>query len=125
MSYLSSYQSQNMVFGGVIVLGVVVQIGFQLPYLREVGFHWRFDFRLSEKVKRALKLLVPTLFGAGVYQVNVFVSQAIAWGAGDGAVSSLQFSNRLLELTLGVFVVALSTAILRTTRRSAAEAASG
>ena len=64
------------------------------------------------RVRQALWLLIPTVFGAGIYQVNVLVSQAVAWGLGDGAVSSLQYSSRLLELTLGVFAVAISTVVL-------------
>ncbi|MEE2829557.1 MAG: lipid II flippase MurJ, partial [Myxococcota bacterium] len=72
--------------------------------------------------RQALWLLVPTIFGAGVYQINVLVSQAIAWGLGDGAVSSLQYSSRLLELTLGVFAVAISTVVLPSL---AADAAAG
>ena len=95
-----------------VLIGGVVQLVFQLPYVFRLGFKWRPDFQLGAGVKRALALLVPTLFGAGVYQVNVLVSQAIAWGVGNGAVSSLQYSSRLLELTLGVFAVALSTVVL-------------
>jgi len=95
-----------------VLIGGVFQFGFQIPFVYKLGFRWRPDFRMSAGVKRVLVLLVPTIFGAGVYQVNVLVSQAIAWGVGDGAVSSLQYSSRLLELTLGVFAVALSTVIL-------------
>ena len=95
-----------------VLLGGIIQLVFQLPYVFKLGFRWRPDFSLGPGVKRALALLIPTLFGAGVYQVNVLVSQAIAWGVGNGAVSSLQYSSRLLELTLGVFAVALSTVVL-------------
>ncbi len=95
-----------------VLVGGVLQLVFQVPYVFRLGFRWRPDFKPGPAVRRALWLLVPTLFGAGVYQVNVLVSQAIAWGLGDGAVSSLQYSSRLLELTLGVFAVALSTVVL-------------
>jgi len=102
------------VFGFAIgvLLGGALQLGFQLPYVYKLGFRWRPAFRPGPAVVRALWLLVPTLFGAGVYQVNVLVSQAIAWSLGSGAVSSLQYSGRLLELTLGVFAVAVSTVVL-------------
>jgi putative peptidoglycan lipid II flippase len=95
-----------------VLIGGIVQFGFQIPFVFRLGFRWKPDFRISPGVKRVLVLLVPTVIGAGVYQINVLVSQAIAWGVGDGAVSSLQYSSRLLELTLGVFAVALSTVIL-------------
>ena len=86
---------------------------FQIPYLRKIGVTLRFGFRGSQKaVKRTLKLMVPGLFGAGIYQINIIVAIAIASYLGKGAVSSLQYSNRLMELPLGVFVVAVSTVIL-------------
>jgi putative peptidoglycan lipid II flippase len=105
-----------------VLVGGVLQLFFQVPYVFKLGFRWRPTFNPGPAVKRAMLLLVPTLFGAGVYQVNVLVSQAIAWGLGDGAVSSLQYSSRLLELTLGVFAVALSTVVLPSL---AADAAAG
>jgi len=95
-----------------VLAGGLLQLLFQVPFVYRLGFTWRPDFTLGPAVRRALWLLVPTLFGAGVYQVNVLISQAIAWGLGTGAVSSLQYSQRLLELTLGVFAVAISTVAL-------------
>jgi len=46
------------------------------------------------------------------YEVNVLVSSVIATTAGTGVVSSLQYSNRLLELILGILAVSLGTVIL-------------
>ena len=106
-----------------VLVGGALQLFFQVPYVFKLGFRWRPTVRPGPAVKRALWLLVPTLFGAGVYQVNVLVSQAIAWGLGDGAVSSLQYSSRLLELTLGVFAVALSTVVLPSLASDAAAGA--
>lgn len=95
-----------------VVVGGLLQFITQLPWAYRVGFRWRPDFNPGPAVRRALALLGPTTLGVGVYQLNVLISQAIAWGIGDGAVSSLQYSSRLLELTLGIFSVALSTAVL-------------
>ena len=106
-----------------VLAGGCLQFFFQVPYVYRLGFSWRPDFELSPAVKKTLWLLVPTLFGAGVYQVNVLVSQAIAWGLGSGAVSSLQYSSRLIELTLGVFAVAVSTVVLPNLATDAAEGA--
>jgi len=106
-----------------VLAGGCLQFFFQVPYVYRLGFSWRPDFQVSPAVKKTLWLLVPTLFGAGVYQVNVLVSQAIAWGLGSGAVSSLQYSSRLIELTLGVFAVAVSTVALPNLATDAAEGA--
>lgn len=110
-------------FAGGVLLGGVLQLGFQVPFVFRLGYRWRPRLRPSAPVRKALWLLVPTLFGAGVYQINVLVSQAIAWSLGSGAVSSLQFSSRLLELTLGVFAVAVSTVVLPSLSADAAAGA--
>jgi putative peptidoglycan lipid II flippase len=102
--------------------GGLLQLLFQLPFVFKLGFRWKPEFTFSPRIRQALWLLVPTVFGAGVYQINVLVSQAVAWGMGPGAVSSLQYSSRLLELTLGVFAVAVSTVVLPSL---AADAAAG
>ena len=104
---------------GVLVAGML-QFAVQIPFVFRLGFRWRPDFEFGPGVRQALWLLIPTLLGAGVYQVNVLISQAIAWGLGSGAVSSLQYSSRLLELTLGVFAVAISTVVLPSLSRDAA-----
>lgn len=104
-----------------VVVGGALQFFTQLPWARRVGFRWRPDFSTGPSVRKALALLGPTTLGVGVYQLNVLISQAIAWGIGDGAVSSLQYSSRLLELTLGIFSVALSTAVLPALSRYVAE----
>ena len=122
LGFASQKDEPAYAFAAGVLIGGVLQLVFQVPFVFKLGFSWRPDFRIGPRVRQALWLLVPTVFGAGVYQVNVLVSQAIAWGLGDGAVSSLQYSSRLLELTLGVFAVAISTVVLPTL---AADASSG
>jgi putative peptidoglycan lipid II flippase len=46
------------------------------------------------------------------YQLNDLVSTALAGSAGEGVVSSLQYSLRIQELILGVFVVSIGTVLL-------------
>lgn len=46
------------------------------------------------------------------YQLNDVVSSALAKRAGEGVVSSLQYSLRLQELILGIFAVTIGTIIL-------------
>jgi putative peptidoglycan lipid II flippase len=46
------------------------------------------------------------------YQLNDLVSTALAGNAGEGVVSSLQYSLRLQELFLGIFAVSIGTVLL-------------
>lgn len=122
VAFATGMEQPAYAFAFGVLVGGALQLFFQVPYVFKLGFRWKPTFRPGPAVKKAMVLLVPTLFGAGVYQINVLVSQAVAWGLGDGAVSSLQYSSRLLELTLGVFAVALSTVVLPSL---AADAAAG
>ena len=98
------------------VLGGVVQLGFQVPYLlRWTRARIRVDFRFSDPgVQRVLRIMAPGVFAAGIYQINVFVSQWIASSLPGGSIASLQYSIRLQELVLGLFVVSVAQVILPT-----------
>ncbi len=100
--------------------GGLLQLLFQLPYLYRVGAKIKPNWKWRDpNVIRALKLLAPVAFGFGVYEINVALSQLIASYLGEGAYSSLQYSNRILELPLGLFVTALATVILPTLAENA------
>jgi putative peptidoglycan lipid II flippase len=68
--------------------------------------------RLTPAVKQLLRLMLPGTFGAGVTQLNLVVSTAIASLLPTGAVSYLYYADRLNQLPLGVVGIAVSTAIL-------------
>jgi putative peptidoglycan lipid II flippase len=68
--------------------------------------------RLTPEVKRLLLLMGPGVFGAGVTQVNLLVSTAVASLLPGGAVSYLYYADRLNQLPLGVVGIAVGTAIL-------------
>src|SRR5690606_35925174 len=57
-------------------------------------------------------LMVPTLFGSSVAQINLMLDTVIAARLSDGSQSWLSLADRFLELPLGVFGVALGTVIL-------------
>ena len=96
----------------VLVAGIV-QLAFQLPFLVRLGLlpRPRWGWR-HPGVQQVLRLLVPTLFGASVAQINLLVDTLIASLLMTGSVSWLYYADRLLEFPLGVFGVALGTAIL-------------
>ena len=62
--------------------------------------------------RKVISLIVPTILGMACYQLNDLVSSALATRAGEGVVSSLQYSLRLQELILGIFAVSVGTVIL-------------
>lgn len=99
-----------------VVLGGSFQMLFQLPFVLRAGFSFRvlpLKRCLSNTgARKILRLIVPTLIGTAVYQINDLVSTALATYAGVGIAASLQYSIRLQELILGIFAVSVGTVIL-------------
>ena len=97
---------------GVFLAGVI-QLLFQLPSLYKLDLVPRpvWDTR-NEGVRRILKLMVPALFGVSVSQINLMLDTILASFLPTGSVSWLYYSDRLTELPLGVFGIAIATVIL-------------
>ncbi|MFT4197007.1 MAG: murein biosynthesis integral membrane protein MurJ [Pseudoxanthomonas sp.] len=102
-----------LALGWAVLAAGVLQLLFQLPALRGIDllalprWGWRNPY-----VRRVLTLMVPTLFGSSVAQVNLLLDTVIASYLYDGSQSWLSQADRFLELPLGVFGVALGTVIL-------------
>ncbi|WP_068749806.1 murein biosynthesis integral membrane protein MurJ, partial [Oleiphilus sp. HI0123] len=71
----------------------------------------RLDYR-HEGVRRIFILMVPALFGVSVSQINLLLDTVLASFLQTGSVSWLYYSDRLAELPLGIFGIAIATVIL-------------
>lgn len=97
---------------GVLISGFI-QLGFQVPYLRQI--HMLPRFRLGFKdpdVKRILGLMVPAMFGVSVSQINLLLDTILATFLVTGSVTWLYTAERLTELPLGLIGIAVATVIL-------------
>jgi putative peptidoglycan lipid II flippase len=96
-----------------VLAGGILQMAVQIPAVRSLRALGRWELSLSDPAVRAVfVLLVPRLFGFGIYAINTALSTRFASVFGDGAVSYLTFGNRVIELVRGGFVISVSTAIL-------------
>jgi putative peptidoglycan lipid II flippase len=68
--------------------------------------------QLTPRVKETLRIMGPGVLGAGVTQLNLLVSTALASLLPGGSVSYLYYADRLNQLPLGVVGIAIGTAIL-------------
>lgn len=103
-----------------VVLGGAAQFVMQLPGLRRRGYLFRWRFEPGHPgVRRIGRLLVPSLLGMSVTQVNITVSTILA-SFFAGGPTYLFYGMRLIQFPLGIFGVALSTAILPTLSAQAA-----
>ena len=97
---------------GVLAAGIG-QYLLQLPFLRRQGFRWRGAASLNNpSVLKVGRLMLPTVVGAAVYQLNIVLNTILASFLAQGSISYLYYADRLVQFPLGIFGVAISTAAL-------------
>ena len=96
-----------------VVIGGILQLVFQLPATIRKGLKIRFalDWKHPGIIKIG-KLIVPVILGLAMYEVNLLVDTILASLLPGGSISYLYYGNRLVQLPLGVFGVALGVALL-------------
>lgn len=99
-----------------VLVGGTLQLACQIPPLFRAGFRWERPDGAGYAVRIA-KLLVPRALGSALYQINVFVDSILASFdkiVGPGGQSALYYSNRLFQLPLAIFAIAMAQAALPT-----------
>jgi putative peptidoglycan lipid II flippase len=116
------FPDPSYAFAVGFVLGGVVQVLFQLPFVLRVGLSLmpRLGWR-NPQIRRVFRIFLPGVLAGGIYQIDVFVAQMVASTLEQGRISALQYSIRLQELVLGVFVVSMTTVILPSLSEQVAE----
>lgn len=104
-----------------VLIGGVLQLLLQLPVLYRKGFPLRPRFMPRHPaVKRIALLMVPAVFGVGVYYLNITVGAILASLLPQGSVSYLYYAQRLFEFPQGIFTVSIAQAVLPSMSRQAA-----
>lgn len=97
---------------GVLLAGIV-QLAFQALPLGRLGL--LIPPRVSRThpgARQVGKLLLPAVFAASVNQINALIDTILASTLITGSISWLYYSDRLLELPIGLVAVALGTVLL-------------
>lgn len=107
-----------LAMGWAILAAGVLQLLFLMPALAKLDllalprWGWR-----HPDVRKVMRLMLPTLLGSSVAQVNLLFDTFIAAMLVHGSQSWLSTADRFLEFPLGVFGIALGTVILPTLAR--------
>jgi len=96
-----------------VITGGFLQFVIQIPAIFRCGFKFipSIDWKNPEAL-RISKLMIPAIFGLAIYELNMLVDTLLASLLPEGSISYLYYGNRLVQLPLGVFGVALGVAIL-------------
>ncbi|MGC1619303.1 MAG: murein biosynthesis integral membrane protein MurJ [Candidatus Acidiferrum sp.] len=98
-----------------ILVGGVLQLLILVPKLVQKGM--KFDFGISFShpgIRNVARLMLPRLFGIGIGQINLFIDTRFATASlmPEGSLASLYVADRVMELVLGGYAIAVATAIL-------------
>jgi putative peptidoglycan lipid II flippase len=104
-----------------VIIGGVLQLAIQIPLLINQGISLVPKWYLGHPaIKRIGVLMMPAVFGSAIYQINQLVGTLLASLLKEGSVSYLYYADRLVQFPLGVFAIAISTAVLPSLSRGAA-----
>ena len=122
--YLSPQLSEPIVGVAIgVVAGGAAQFAMQLPSLKLRGLLFGLRYEPGHPgLRRIGALMLPSLLGLSVTQINLTVS-TILGSFFAGGPTYLFYGMRLIQFPLGIFGVALATAILPTLAAQAARGA--
>lgn len=100
------------VLAGAVVIGALLHLIVQLPALRLVGMVWQplWDWR-DRAVREVGRLMVPRVVGLAAYQLNFVIATFFASTVGTGAISAVNYAWLVVMTPLGLFGMAISTAV--------------
>jgi len=135
-------RAQAYVLAVAVLIAGVLQLGVQLPVLRQLGFRFDYNWTASRDYLRQIGLaMTPTLVGLAVTQVNTLLDSLMAWGLAaapdgpqriawlgnavryplqQGAAAAIYYGERLYNFPLGVLGLAVAAAIFPLLSRHAA-----
>ena len=97
---------------GVFAAGII-QVLIQIPALVRMGLLPKFQLNMQHPgVRKVIYLMVPGIIAGGVSQINMLVDTILASLLPTGSPSWLYVSDRLMQLPLGIFAIAIGTVIL-------------
>lgn len=108
-------QDQLRALAWVLLFSGVLQFAVDIPPLYKMGFRFRWlpDFK-DPNLHRTIKLIIPAIMSFAVVQLNMLLDSVLGYWIGPGANSSLWYGTRLMQFPLGVFGIAMGTALLPT-----------
>jgi putative peptidoglycan lipid II flippase len=115
--YLRGPHGDDRVVAWALAISLTLSGVVQLVYMgwagRRAGVHLRVTApRFTPEVKRLGLLILPATFGAGIYQISQLVDTFFATSLPQGSLALLKYADRLNQMPLGIFGIALGTAIL-------------
>lgn len=93
-----------IITGLTTVSNAVLQLFYSHHYGMETTYN--LDFK-NEEYRRMLKIYIPTIFSAGLYQVNLLLDSLLSSQTGSGNVTILTYSNSIIGMVNSLIIANL------------------
>ncbi len=102
-----------MALAWAVFVAGIVQLAFQLPFLKKIGMLPSIRFSLKDEgMWRVIKQMGPAVFGVSISQISLIINTIFASFLVAGSVSWLYYADRLMEFPSGLLGAALGTILL-------------
>ena len=102
-----------------VCIGGLAQVALQVPSLKKLGMLPRLSLNpltglRDAGVRRMLSKMGPAVFSVAAAQISLLINTTIAAGLAAGAVTALQYADRLMELPTAAGMATLATPMIAT-----------
>ncbi len=106
-----------------VIIGGILQMALQLfaSYREGVSLMPCLPKRDDSELRKMIVLFLPYAAGLSLNQINPVISRVMGSFLEDGTISVLTYANRVIQLPLGLIVIAISQAVLPELSRCALE----
>ncbi len=117
-----NFHTPILAIGIGVTIGGMLQYGVQVLELRKKKFNVKPVFSFSHPgLKKIFLLVLPVVAAIGATQINVLVSNIFATYLAEGSATYLYYGMRLVLFPVGIFGIAMATAILPSMSEQAAK----
>ncbi len=112
--YLAVFGNRLGLFGVAVSMLVawMLQLFVQLPWLKKFGYRFHVRFRpIDPGMKEAASIALPVLISSWVQPLCNVINMSFGSSLGDGAVSALNWANKIYIIMVGVFAYAVTNFI--------------
>ncbi len=106
------FSNDVKVLAFAVVIGALLHLLVQIPALALVGMRWE---RLTEwrdkAVREVGRLMGPRVIGLAAFQINFLIATFFASIVSSGAISAINYAWLIVMTPLGLFGMAISTAV--------------
>lgn len=104
-----------------VFIGGCIQLVYVVTYAFIKGYRPTLAGGFSSDVRKTFYLVIPSLAGVGITQLNFMIGRILASFLAVGSISYLYYANRLFQFPLGMFAVAVGTVTLTEISRANTE----